>query len=316
MYILLSALAICIMPVWLLLRRYTTIWTRRPTTLIESFFCGIASWLLICEVILWFVGLILTTLDFFTSHDVNDIWTLILAGSLTIYIFDFISRTRSEMDYDDTIDFIKEMLQFRRSAQNRLSVLDLFQQRKKEKNRSSTLPQTTRDFEHAKLEVHLAQEQIVADSVDQLRAGRPTDITELWKQTPAKYAGHPFYACIQEIKIDPARKRIMLILNLQEYDEETFHDERAELRLFRQTYDFLQSIRNDLRMKPYTEFIESIYLFCRRIRRVGLEGDEVLYPFFKVGVPLNELKNYEGKYFNPRKLDTIAAVAFKKGDQV
>ena len=316
MYILLSTTFVCIVLTWSLLRRYTIIWTHRPITMTESFFCGTASWLLLIELMSWAAGIILTVFDVLNSHKGRDIWTILLAVSLTVFFVHFIFRTKSEMEYDNTFDFIKETLQFRRSAQQRLSVIELFQQRQQQKKYARKALQTPDALEHAKLQLHLAQGQDVAGRIDQLRSGQSIDLTEPWNAVTEKYATHPFYSCIQEVKIDPARKRLMLFLNLYEYYEETFTDETAELKLFRQTYDFLQSIRNDLRLKPYAEYISSIYMLCRRIKQVGMESEEVLYPFFKAGVLLDDLKNYEGTYFNPRKLNAIAAVAFQKGDQV
>ncbi len=316
MYILLSVTLLCTLPIWTLLRRYTVIWTRRPITAVESFFCGTASWLLMFELIAWAAGIILTAVDLVNSYSGENIWTLIVAVSLTAFLAHLIFRTRSEMEYDDTFDFIREMLQFRRSAQHRLSVIDLFQQRRQEKRKEIAARHTPDGFEYAKLQFQLAHSQDVAGRIDQLRAGQAIDLTEPWNAAPEKYATHPFYSYIQEVKIDPARRRVILLLNLYEYYEETFADESTELKLFRQVYDFLQSIRNDLRLKPYAEFIDSIYLLCRRIKRIGQEAEEVLYPFFKAGVLIDDLKNYEGTYFNPRKLSTIAALAFQKGDQV
>ena len=314
MYILLSATLLCTAPIWTLLRRYTVIWTRRPITIAESFFCGTASWMLMAALIVWAAGIILTGFDLLNAYTGENIWTLIVAVSLTAFFAHLIFRTRSEMEYDDTFDFIKEMLQFRRSAQHRLSVIDLIQQRRKQNRHAHAAMGTSGALEYAKLQFQLAHSQDAAGRIEQLRAGQTIDLTEPWKAASEKYATHAFYSCIQEVKIDPARKRLMLILNLYEYYEETFADESAELKLFRQTYDFLQSIRNDLRLKPYAEFVDSIYMIYRRIKRIGQE--ELLYPFFKAGILIDDLKNYEGAYFNPRKLSTIAAIAFHKGDQV
>ncbi|MFZ1979438.1 MAG: hypothetical protein WAV76_15900, partial [Bacteroidota bacterium] len=188
----------------------------------ESFFCGTASWLLIVELITWIMGIILIAVDVLNTHRGRDIWTLLLAVSLTVFFANFIFRTKSEMEYDNTFDFIKETLQFRRSAQHRLSVIELFQQRRQQKKYTPKALQTPDAREYAKLQFHLAQSQDVAGRIDQLRAGQTIDLTELWNATPEKYATHPFYAGIQEVKIDPARKRITLLLNLYEYYEETF----------------------------------------------------------------------------------------------
>jgi hypothetical protein len=262
--------------------------------------------MLMAALIVWAAGIILTGVDLLNAYTGENIWTLIVAFSLTAFFAHLIFRTRSEMEYDDTFDFIREMLQFRRSAQHRLSVIDLIQQRRKQNRHAHAAMGTSGALEYAKLQFQLAHSQDAA--------GQTIDLTEPWKAASEKYATHAFYSCIQEVKIDPARKRLMLILNLYEYYEETFADESAELKLFRQTYDFLQSIRNDLRLKPYAEFVDSIYMIYRRIKRIGQE--ELLYPFFKAGILIDDLKNYEGAYFNPRKLSTIAAIAFHKGDQV
>ena len=121
---------------WILLRRFTLIWINRPPTIIESTIAGIAAWLFIFSIVVWFGGIVLTLLEFLSSHSTPDIWAIIISTLLTGFGANFFLQSRSEFSLDDTKDYIKEAIQFRRSAQSRLDVLSLIQQRKKKRIRS------------------------------------------------------------------------------------------------------------------------------------------------------------------------------------
>lgn len=311
MYIFLSITVLVFLFLWGVLRHYTRTWVQRQMTAPESIVAGIAAWLFVFVLIGWGVELVYVAIKLFTLFDMADLWALILGIAFTGYCLEFVFSTRSELVLDETIDFIKEALQFRRSAQQRITVLELLKQRRQErKQRKKT---TRQDIERDEVKARLNQERAALSIAEDLKAGKTVSLTSLWKALPAKYVNHQFYDAITEIKIDPHRKQLMIMLDLPAYNEVSFEkDEVAEVKLYREIYDFLVLIQDDPRLRTYTQFFESVYLLGRRISR-GIGGEEFFTPFIKVGARLDEIRETLGTYFNPRKLPTIAAVAFKKG---
>jgi len=159
------------------------------------------------------------------------------------------------------------------------------------------------------------QEQEVSEFIAALNKGEEVSVTLLWKSPLVKYVSHEFYDAVSEIKIDPARKRVMVILDLPTYNEVALDDDIAEIRLYRQVYNFLTLFLDDPRLSTFTPFAESIYLLCRR-QAVDTDGENFFYPFLRVAVRIDELRDTIGSYFNPRKFPSLAAVVFKKGSAV
>lgn len=164
-------------------------------------------------------------------------------------------------------------------------------------------------------EVKMKQEQEVNEFIAALNKGEEVSVTSLWKSSLVKYVSHEFYDAVSEIKIDPARKRVMILLDLLSYNSVSFEEDVAEIRLYRQVYDFLTLFLDDPRLSTFTPFIESIYLLCRR-QAVDTDGENFFYPFLRVAVRIDELRDTIGSYFNPRKFPSLAAVVFKKGSTV
>jgi len=299
---------------WLLLRRFTLIWVNRPTSFVESMVAGIAAWLFLFSLVIWLGGIALTFLDFISSHMTIEIWEVIISTLLTGYGAVFILRSRSELGIDDTQDYIKEALQFRRSAQTRLDIVALIKQRQKQRIRTvPAIDPTT--LQRARLQANLTKEKELENQLALLREGTTLDISDVWDTQTKMHSPHPFCSKVEESRIEPNRKRFSLFIDFPEFNEEQFKDEMTVLRFNRQVYDFLQALNSESWLKPYTPFFESYFLICRALR-VNKDDTEVFYPFMKTGILVSELRKLEGFYFNPRKLSEIAAVAFNNGAQV
>jgi hypothetical protein len=217
------------------------------------------------------------------------------------------------MGVDDTQDFIKEAIQFRRSAQRRLDLLSLMQQRKRKKKQSAADNLESR--QRARLQANLSKEKEFDNQIVILREGTSLDISEVWRSNTKMHSVLPLYEKVEEARIEPTRKRFAIFIDLPELNEAQLKDETTVLRFNRQVYDFLQSLNSEPWMKPYLPFFESYYLMCRATR-INKDGEKILYPFMKVGVFVSELRKLEGSYFNPRKLSEITALAFNNGAQV
>jgi hypothetical protein len=299
---------------WHLLRRFTLIWIDRPTTVAESTIAGIAAWLFLLSTLGWLSGMVLTTLDFLSSHAPRDIWAVVLSILLTGFGTSFILRSRSEIGLDDTKDYMIEALQFRRSAQSRLDLISLMRQRQKKRIRrvAGSDPES---LQRARLQADLSKEKELDTQLALLREGTEIDISEIWRKQVKMHSFHTFCEKVEEARIEPNRKRFSLSIDFPEINETQFKDETTVLRFNRQVYDFLQSMNSESWLKPYVPFFESYFLMCRG-KRINKDSTEVFYPFMKAGILVSDLHKLEGSYFNPRKLSEIVAVAFNHGAQV
>ena len=116
---------------WLQLRRFTRIWIDRPISFTESTVAGFFAWVFILSIVMWLGGIVLTLLDFMSSHRIIEIREVIVSAIITGYVAFFFLRSRSVVGIDDTLDYLKEAIQFRRSGQRRLDLISLMQQRQK-----------------------------------------------------------------------------------------------------------------------------------------------------------------------------------------
>jgi hypothetical protein len=299
---------------WILLRKFTLIWIDRPISFAESTIAGITAWLFLFSTVAWFGGMVLTCLEYISKPAAVDIWSIIFSSLLTFVGVNFFLRSRSELGLDDTQDYIKEAIQFRRSAQGRLDLIALMRQRQKRRTRSAagTDPES---IQRAQLQASLSKEKELEAQLALLRDSTSIDLSELWHRQSKVHAVHPFYEKVQEARIDPTRKRFSIFIDFPEFEEAQFKDEMVVLRFNRQVYDFFQAMYAEAWLKPYAPFFESYFLMCRA-KRVNKNMSEIFYPFMKIGILVSELRKLEGFYFNPRKLAEIAAVAFNQGAQV
>jgi len=76
-YIILPIALVFFFLTWLVLRRYTKIWINRYISFFESIIAGIAAWLHIFSIIAWFGGIVLTVLEFLSTHETEDIWAIL-----------------------------------------------------------------------------------------------------------------------------------------------------------------------------------------------------------------------------------------------
>ena len=314
MYIFLSIDFIFIILTWFMLRKFTKNWIDRPLSFIESILAGIIAWVFLVSLLLWFVGIVFTLHEFTSTYDASDIWTLIFSILITGYIVNFMIRSRSEMGVDDIQEFLKEAIQFRRSAQSRLDLLSLIQQRQRQR----TQPAAGNDpesLQRARLQANLNKVKELDAQFALLREGTTIDLSEEWSIQTKMHSFHPFCEKVEEARIEPNRKRFAIFIDFAEFRESQFKDEMVVLRFNRQVYDFLQSMNSESWLRPYVPFFESYFLMCRA-KRMNKDSTEVFYPFMKTGILVSELRKLESSYFNPRNLSEIAAVAFNHGAQV
>jgi hypothetical protein len=235
--------------------------------------------------------------------------TLVFTG----FVMHFSNQARYDQHLDDTQDFFKEAIQFRRSEQRRLDLLSLMRQGRKHKKGSAVNDSESRQRE--RLQANLNKEKEQDAQLTLLREGTIIDMSELWRIHTQTHSPHPLYEKVQEVRIDPNKKRLSLYADFPELSEEQLKDETTVLRFNRQVYDFFQSMNAEPWLKPFTPFFDSYFLMCRATKIIP-EGAELMYPFMKVGALVSELRKLEGSYFNPRKLSEITTLAFNSGAQV
>lgn len=279
----------------------------------ESIVAGMTAWISLFSVLVWFVGIVLSSINFLSTHNMTDIWVITLSLLLTGSVLNFLIQSRSETGLDDTHDFFKEAIQFRRSEQRRFDLLSLMERGRKNKKKHAVNDSESRQRE--RLQANLDKEKDLDIQITRLREGTLVDLSEVWRSHARTHSTTPLYEKVQEARIDPNRKRLSLFADFPELNEELLKDETTVLRLNRQVYEFFQSMNAEPWLKSYAPFFESYYLMCRATKK-NLEGNEFLYPFMKVGIMVAELHKLEGSYFNPRKLSEIASLAFNHGDQV
>ena len=256
----------------------------------------------------------LTGRDFISSHDSTELWEVIIAVLMTGYGSMFMLRSRSDLGFDDTMDYMKEAIQFRRSGQSRLDLVTLIRQR--QKRRITPVSRTDpAALQRVHLQASLNKEKELDAQLAMLREGVMLDISELWQPQKKIHARNSFFDNVEEARIEPNRKRLSLILNFPDLNEDLLKDDMTMVRFNRQVYDFFQSLNTESWLKPYAPFYESYFLLCRAAR-VTKNHAQLFYPFMKAGILVSELRKLEGFYFNPRKLSEIATVAFNNGAQV
>ncbi len=315
MYIILPIIIVVLVVSWLQLRRLSRIWAQRPVNAYESIIAGIAAWLFLFSILAWLCGIILLCIQVFSSYDITDIMVLIFAILLTGFVLNFYKQSRSELQYDETMDFWKEALQFRRSEQRRLDVLSLMQKERERKQKKKNTAKDSILHERILLQANLDREKEQETQLALLRNGASINLNELWHTHTQTHSSHPLFEKIQEARIDPNKKRLFLHADFSELNEEKLKDDTVVLRLNRQVYDFFQFVNAEPWLKPYTPYYKCYFLICRALKKMP-DSTEILYPFMKVEVSVSELRNLEGSYFNPRKLSEIATLTFNGGAQV
>ncbi len=313
MYVIFPIALVGFLLTWPLLRRFTRIWIQRPISASESMLGGTIAWLFLLSLLAWFGGIGLTFVNYIYDHKIIDIGILLFSILLTGFVMNYLNKSRYELHIDDTQDFFKEALQFRRSEQRRLDLLSLI--RRERKHNKKRVVNNSESRQRERLQANLDKEKEQDTQLTLLRKGVTIDMSELWRIHTQTHSPHPLYEKIQEVRIDPNKKRLSLSADFPELSEEQLKDETTVLRFNRQVYDFFQSMNAEPWLKPYAPFFKSYYLMCRATKIIP-EGAEVMYPFIKVGVLVSELRKLEGLYFNPRKLSEITTLAFNSGAQV
>jgi hypothetical protein len=298
---------------WPLLRRFTRIWVQRPITAPESMFAGTIAWLFLFSLLAWLGGIVLTFISYISTHEIIDVGVVVFSILLTAYILYFFLQSGSELGFDDTQDFFMEAIQFRRSEQRRLDLLSLMNRGRKHKTQRTTNDPDA--HQRKRLQANLNKGKELEAQLTLLREGNLIDMSEVWRLQTQAHSYNPLYEKVQEVRLDPNKKRLSLYADFPELDEEQLKDETTVLRFNRQVYDFFQSMNAEPWFKPYAQFFESYFLMCRATKTTP-EGVKLMYPFMKVGALVSELQKLEGLYFNPRKLSKITTLAFKGGAQV
>lgn len=313
MYVIFPIALVGLLLTWPLLRRFTRIWIQRPITASESMVAGTIAWLFLFSLLAWFGGIGLTFVNYIFTHKLIDIGILLFSILLTGFVLHSIVQSRYDLRIDDTQDFFKEAIQFRRSEQRRIDLLSLMRQERKQKKRRAVNDSESR--QRKRLQANLNKGKELDKQLALLREGNLIDMGEVWRLQTQAHSHNPLYEKIQDIRLDPNKKRLSLYADFPELSEEQLKDETTVLRFNRQVYDFFQSMNAEPWLKPYTPFFESYFLMCRATKK-KLDGSELMYPFMKVEASVSELRKLEGSYFNPRKLSEITTLAFNNGAQV
>jgi hypothetical protein len=313
MYVLFPIALVGFLLTWPLLRRFTRIWVHRPITAAESILAGTIAWLFLFSLLVWFSGITLTIVKFFLAYKILDIGVILFSIILTFIVIHSIIQSRYDLHLDDTQDFFKEAIQFRRSEQRRLDVLSLMDHERKRKKKGTTNDSQSRQRKRLQADLDKGKEQDTQLTL--LREGNCIDMSELWHIHTKTRSPHPLYEKVQEAKIDPNKKRLFISADFPELNEEQLKDETTVLRFNRQVFDFIQSMNAEPWLKPYAPFFESYFLMCRATKK-NMDGAELMYPFMKVEALVSELRKLEGSYFNPRKLSEITTLFFNNGAQV
>ena len=313
MYIILPISAVVLIVSWLQLRRISKIWMQRPVSTDESITAGIAAWFFLFSILTWFFGIYLLFIQVLNEKDITDIFILTFFVLLTAYIFYFYIQSRYELRYDETMDFWKEALQFRRSDQRRLDILDLMQKERGRKQIKKGFKKDALLQERIQLQANLEKEKEQNAQLDLLRKGVGINIIEMCQKHI--HPSQPLFEKVKEARIDPDKKKLALHADFPELNEENLKDDTAVLRLNRQIFDFFQILNAEPWLKPYSPYYETYFLICRTTKKIQ-DGTEILYPFMKVEAKISELRKLEGTYFNPRRLSEIAELYFNGGAQV
>jgi hypothetical protein len=313
MYIIFLIALVGLVVSWLPLRRLTRIWIQRPITASESIVAGTSAWLFLFSLLAWFGGIGLTFVNCIFTYKIIDIGILLVSILLTVFVMNSFIRSRYDMRLDDTQDFFKEAIQFRRSEHRRLDVLSLMHKERKHKDKRTVNNAESR--ERRLLQADLDKEKEQETQLTLLRKGTGINMSELWHIQTQSHSSHPLYEKVQEVRIDPNKKRLSLYADFPGLNEEQLKDETTVLRLNREMYDFFQSMNAEPWLKPYTPYFESYFMICRAIKKIP-EGTDILYPFMKVEILISELRKLEGSYFNPRKLSEITTLTFNGGAQL
>jgi len=313
MYVIFPIAIVGFLLTWPLLRRFTRIWMQRSITVSESMVAGAIAWLFLLSLLAWFGGIGLAFVNYIFTHKIIDIGILLVSIVFTGFVMNYINQSRYELRIDDTQDFFKEAIRFRRSRQRRNDLLSLMDQERKQKKRGAG--NDMESSQHKRLQASLDKEKGQDTQLMALREGTIIDVSELWHTHTQTHSSYPLYDKVQEVRIDPNKKQLSFYADFPELSEEQLKDETTVLRFNRQVYDFLQSINAEPWLKPYTPFFESYFLMCRATRIIP-GGAELMYPFMKVVALVSELRKLEGSYFNPRKLSEITTLAFNSGAQV
>ena len=248
MYVIFPIALVGLFFTWPLLRRFTRIWIQRPITASESMFAGTIAWLFLLSLLTWFGGIGLTFVDYIITHKIIDIGIFLFSIVLTAFVMHSIIQSRYDSHIDDTQDFFKEAIQFRRSEQRRIDILSLMRQEQKHKKKRTANDSESR--QRVRLQANLDKEKEQDAQLTLLREGNIIDMSELWRIHTQTHSSHPLYEKVQEVRIDPNKKRLSLFADFPELSKGQLNDETTVLRFNRQVYDFFQSINAELWLKP------------------------------------------------------------------
>lgn len=311
MYLILFIALVCFVIAWQFLRHFARIWTQRSLSIQESMVAGIFSWTFFLALAGWCIVNVLFLIDYFASYETKNLWILIFSFLVLGYCIDFFRRSRYELHLDDTLDFIKDAIQFRRSGQHRLDILAYMKKHRIQHGKAVEYETE----ERSRLQADLQKEKDLLADIALLRKGTSVDLSELWSAHVRTDVASSMYTHVEHAQIDPVKKQFCVSVMFPDLDERQFLDETAMVRLNRQVYDFLQAINAEPWLKTYSAFFDTLFLICKALKKKG-EGTTFSYPFMKVSITTSELHKLEGGYFNPRKLSQIAALAFNNGNQV
>jgi len=297
---------------WFILRRFLYLWKNRQSSAFESVLTGFCAWIMVVTVgavvcIIFYSGW--KSLFVYSSENVL---TFTLAALTCAVLLAVLRINRSEFELDDMLDFLKEALMFRRSEKRRVDLIEVMKIREGRKRTDRAIEI---ELAKVKLEAELRKEKEIELQLKLLSGGTKVDITNIWRQNVGSHGEQSIFAKVIEAVIEPNYKRLSIVVDFRDLSEEKLKDDMLVLRFNREVYEFLQSLRYEGWLKRYSNFFDHYFLVCRAIKR-NMEDEEFLYPFLRLSVSIEKLKELEGKYFNPRKLGELGGLIFDGGKEL
>jgi hypothetical protein len=166
---------------------------------------------------------------------------------------------------------------------------------------------------------HLRNRQTITphlqDELRLLKSNKPADITDSWRINSLRRSSHDFFRRVQRVMIEPGSGTLSLDVDFGDVDPRSLQTSTGVFRFYQDLYDFLQAMREEVWMQPYMPLVKSVSLAGSRVEydEFGQRRDVL---FLRMEATVEALERWEGRFFNPAELNTIARIEFKNGEAV
>lgn len=320
-YIIFSGFLVLVL--YLQLKLLKGLWEKEQAPKWSTYAAGVFSWMLMGSLALMLYGFLIVLLSF----SILSAFVVTAAGFIA-----YLNTISPEfLDLPHMVPFIRKTLLFENIARKRLHLseeLDKFEVRKTHREitgkqlqvEEKPKPRFQRSQEDIRREVEqLQQRKIVTphlkDELSALNRNEVVDISDSWRINTLRSAAHLLYDRVRTVQIDPTQRMLSLHIDFGDLESEPLRRTVGVFQFYQDLYDFLQAMSTQEWMKPYCSFFDVVALSASRT-----EVDEFarLYavPFFRLMMPMTELRSRAGKFFNPAELPRIASVQFNNGDAI